>query len=292
MLPTYGRITCGLGHTLAGTCALLAPTLLPSNRAAVRHSSLHILYRARSSTSLSRASVCVRTSWRWILCCAASQAHPFHYIFNQHCNALPWCRSRAFSSTTTISKRPTYRHNPLTPIFTQQYPPPYILPSTTGKVDSSPRSITSTFKSRAHSRLASLGWNRPRASVHQSPSQQKESEQSQPRSVSQSREQSPHSPALSPASSDASIVLSNGSSETSTLTNSSIETACSDASSNIKSGKEQAQQQCDTTEEHAKLILDKAHMMHQTSSRLLRMTGDDRPFTKVCLSHCYTDPLP
>ncbi|QIW96875.1 hypothetical protein AMS68_002393 [Peltaster fructicola] len=133
------------------------------------------------------------------------------------------------------------------------------------------------------SRLASLGWNRSRGSVHQKPSQQKECLQPQSRSVSQSRETSPHSPALSPvSSSDASIEHSNESSETSTLTNSSFETGGSDISSNIKSDKEVAQQQCDTTEEHAKLILNKgqAHMMHQTSSRLLRMTGDDRPFTK------------
>lgn len=38
---------------------------------------------------------------------------------------------------------------------------------------------------------------------------------------------------------------------------------------------------CDPTEQYHRLIESRSRMMHQTSSRLLRMTEDDRPFTRV-----------
>ncbi|KAJ8612400.1 hypothetical protein MRB53_037441 [Persea americana] len=44
----------------------------------------------------------------------------------------------------------------------------------------------------------------------------------------------------------------------------------------------------DPTDQQAQLILDRSRMMHQTSSRLLRMTEDDRPFTRVCFHNIQT----
>ena len=49
---------------------------------------------------------------------------------------------------------------------------------------------------------------------------------------------------------------------------------------------------CDPTEQYHRLVESRSRMMHQTSSRLLRMTEDDRPFTRVSsTSPCACAPI-
>lgn len=138
-----------------------------------------------------------------------------------------------------------------------------------------------TAKSRSHSRLASLGRIRSRGSIQQ-------------------REPLP---ALAPVSST-DVGSRHKPSDTSTLSNSSSETTLSDdsksdaksiqerrpsrpsfwlASSNVPGdfARDRHTPSADT-ENHHRSVQRNPRMMHQTSSKLLRMTEDDRPFTRVC----------
>lgn len=164
-----------------------------------------------------------------------------------------------------------------------------------GKVDS----LTKTT-SRAHSRLASLGRIRSRGSIHNT---------AHPRPAgvatelpSQRGETLPvkqHTVPVSP--SDASSHHKR--SDASTLSNTSSETALSDdKSEDIKSFDDQPLVRSSSwvppkalvggavrrnddpgdVERYQQAVQHRPRMMHQTSSRLLRMTADDRPFTRVC----------
>lgn len=159
----------------------------------------------------------------------------------------------------------------------------------------SARSIKSTIKSRAHSGLAQLGWNRSRGSIHQSDigvrdqeelarsQEHKQQRKSQQRSESQRRlreSSSGSGSTLSPVSShsDASLRHTRHS-ETSTLKDSSSDTTFySDDQASPLDTKQDLE-----VEEEEPVSEQPSRMMHQTSSRLLRMTDDDRPFTRVSL---------
>jgi hypothetical protein len=144
-------------------------------------------------------------------------------------------------------------------------------------------------KSRAHLRLASLGRLRPRGSIHASTHHH-------PAGTVQ-RHPSQRGETLVPVSpSDAS---SQPRSNTSTLSNVSSETTLSDAKSDdLKSLDDRpaaawsprayspASPGYDTPDDadadaYPPVTQHTPRMMHQTSSRLLRMTEDDRPFTRV-----------
>ena len=144
-----------------------------------------------------------------------------------------------------------------------------------GKVDSKSISTASSVKNRAHSRLASFGRIRSRGSVQHHYQHQREAECV------------PDSP------SDA---CSHKRSDTSTLSNSSTDTSLSDdPKADIKSPDERPPRrsfwlassniagECakENIEHHERLIKPRPRMMHQTSSKLLRMTEDERPFTRV-----------
>jgi hypothetical protein len=166
------------------------------------------------------------------------------------------------------------------------------------KVDSLTKS-----KSRAHSRLASLGRIRSRGSIHNTALARPAAASELP---AHRGETLPTHHAVPVSPSDAS---SHKRSDTSTLSNSSSETALSDdnKSEDIKSFDDSppkpslsghptqylanpVQEYDDSAdfEEYTRILQNRPRMMHQTSSRLLRMTADDRPFTRVCTSslHC------
>ena len=153
------------------------------------------------------------------------------------------------------------------------------------KVDSKSRTATSGTSSRAHSRLASFGRIRSRASINL--------KQAQKTPASPGETQTAEVP-VSP--SDAG---SRKRSDTSTLSYLSSETTLSDAAKSDKNTSTEEQpafllsssnipgelaktnkEECDI-ERPQRLAHAKPRTMHQTSSKLLRMTEDERPFTKV-----------
>ena len=142
------------------------------------------------------------------------------------------------------------------------------------------------MKSRAHTRLASLGRIHSRGSIQQ--------QQHQPAS--------PGETLSAPVPVSPSDAGNHKPSDTSTLSNSSSETALTDDSrSDTKSTKERPSRPSfwlasrnvpgQITKHYDGIGDDAQHferpgqhrprMMHQTSSKLLRMTEDDRPFTRV-----------
>jgi hypothetical protein len=158
-----------------------------------------------------------------------------------------------------------------------------------GKVDSKPKTIAATVKSRAHSRLASFGRIRSRGAQ-------------QPAERNPPVPEPLTSPELPPLRPTASLASSHKRSEPSTASYYSSETTLSEEKyHDLKSFDEprksftrEAQRNasaerrgksedftCDTTEQYRRLVESRPRMMHQTSSRLLRMTEDDRPFTRV-----------
>lgn len=171
---------------------------------------------------------------------------------------------------------------------------------TIGKVDSTPKTIAATVKSRAHSRLASFGRIRSRGS-----------QQSVERNTS-AAELLP-SPELPPLRHTPSFTSSHKRSEPSTASYYSSETTLSDdklhdeksfdeprpsfvrdaqrnPSAELRGRSEDST--CDPTEQYRRLVESRPRMMHQTSSRLLRMTEDDRPFTRVSnTSFCACAPI-
>lgn len=165
--------------------------------------------------------------------------------------------------------------------------------STAGKVDSATKA-----KSRAHSRLASFGRIRPRRSF-QSSDQQRLADAAPALPVQRGetlpvKHVVPVSPSYArPQQRSATSTLSNNSSET---------TLADDKSSDVKSidekpafwlGSSNVPGELDREYDdygdvgHIQKAIPVQHrprMMHQTSSRLLRMTEDDRPFTRVCIA--------
>ena len=152
------------------------------------------------------------------------------------------------------------------------------------KVDSKSISAGSSLKDRAHSRLASFGRIRPRGSVQY--------QQRAPLGVAKPTP-------VPPSPSDTG---SYNRSNTSTLSNSSSDTTLSDdAKSDTKvvddrrpsfwlsalkvpteSVKDLEDSIYEEEQPHERLGHLRSRMMHQTSSKLLRMTEDERPFTRVC----------
>lgn len=174
---------------------------------------------------------------------------------------------------------------------------------TIDKVDSRPKTIAATVKSRAHSRLASFGRIRSRGALQPA-------EQNTP-----ATETHPPAETFAPRSRP-SISSSHKRSEPSTASYHSSETTLSDEKEkyyDTKSFDEPRQQSvargaqrnasaerrakiedstCDPTEQYRRLVESRPRMMHQTSSRLLRMTEDDRPFTRVSNTHfCACAPI-
>jgi hypothetical protein len=161
---------------------------------------------------------------------------------------------------------------------------------TIDKVDSKPKSIAGTVKSRAHSRLVSFGRIRPRG-LHLS----SERDTLDPEPLSPVE---PLPPLPRP-----SFAGSHKRSEPSTASYHSSETTLSDEKYYDTKSFEESRQQpiargtqrnsaveqrtkldeypVDPTEQYHRLVASRSRMMHQTSSRLLRMTEDDRPFTRV-----------
>ncbi|KAK6418594.1 hypothetical protein LTR95_017173 [Oleoguttula sp. CCFEE 5521] len=155
------------------------------------------------------------------------------------------------------------------------------------KLDLPQRTLASTVKSRAHSRLASLGRIRSRGSVFQ-----QDRQPAVPTRLPETLVAS-NTP-ISPASTHKRSV-------TSTLSNTSSETTYTDDSkSEIKSVYERTSAQdlytahrnasrehllrpseeIGTEKQTREDTRSKPRMMHQTSSRLLRMTEDERPYTR------------
>lgn len=202
------------------------------------------------------------------------------------------------STTTTPHRGPRYATSPLRArvpdVITRGQDPhtsgqePLHLPAATesaaAKVDSRPKTAATTVKSRAHTRLPSFGRIALRGSAQQKLQQQP---------VSQGEAASAEVP-VSP--SDAG---SHKRSDTSTLSNSSSETTLSDdAKSDVKSIEERSSRPSfwlasnnvpgefgaahrQSTGHYGRLAPHRPRMMHQTSSKLLRMTEDERPFTRV-----------
>jgi hypothetical protein len=171
--------------------------------------------------------------------------------------------------------------------------------STSDKVADHSRTVAPSVKSRAHSRLASLGRIRSRGSVfQQTPTERQPSLPSIP-SQAYSTQQPPTLPSRIP-----SHTPSHKRSKTSVLSRTSSETLTEDAKSDdIKSIDERSPQldaftpnnksnehllptdeKLDLEEQYQNLIHKKSQTMHQTSSRLLRMTEGERPFTRVCIT--------
>lgn len=161
------------------------------------------------------------------------------------------------------------------------------------KVDSKPKSIAGTVKSRAHSRLVSFGRIRPRG-VHLPA--ERDTLDSEPLSPVEPLPTLPTLPRQS-------LAGSHKRSEPSTASYHSSETTLSDEKYYDTKSFEESRQQpiargtqrnssaeqrakldeypVDPTEQYHRLVASRSRMMHQTSSRLLRMTEDDRPFTRV-----------
>jgi hypothetical protein len=158
--------------------------------------------------------------------------------------------------------------------------------------------VATTAKARAHSRLTSIGRLRSRGSVPQQPQQQQQQHQS-PQPASQGETISAQVP-VSPSDAGSPHKLS----DTSTLSNSSSATTLSDdaksekrsveeqpsrpsfwlASGNVPGDANKSQPSNEgALDQYRRLVQHRSRMMHQTSSKLLRMTDDERPFTRVCI---------
>lgn len=170
-------------------------------------------------------------------------------------------------------------------------------------------------KSRAHSRLASLGRIRSRGSIHNTAAAHQSRVAAdaelppslhQPQGETVSLLAKPTHPGLAaPPVSPSDACSHHKASDTSTLSNSSSETTRSDDKSDDIKSLEEAEIPTSTrthafrepsqnfddpadVDRYNRAVQHRPRMMHQTSSRLLRMTADDRPFTRVCipLPHC------
>lgn len=145
-------------------------------------------------------------------------------------------------------------------------------------LDSRSQKATSISKFRAHSRLGSLGRIRSRGSVKQQ-----------------------QDPETAPVPVPVPDTRSHKLPEVSTLSNSSSETTLSDdikseinplekrpsrpsfwlATNNVPSDFTKGVGEFGEGNRYKRLVQQRPRMMHQTSSKLLRMTDDERPFTRV-----------
>lgn len=207
------------------------------------------------------------------------QHHHHHHL------ASPFPPRRA----STLAYTSNY-HDPLAPLDAhsarrrpqqQQQPPSAAARSTSrlsilsaDKVESQTKTVASS-KSKAHSRLASFGRQRLRGIV----------------SIGDAPAQGETLPRVPVSPSDASSQHKR--SDASTRSNTSSETTLTDdAKSDIKSLDERPSLVDAATwldgentydlYEYERLLKRSPRMMHQTSSKLLRMTDDERPFTRVC----------
>lgn len=202
----------------------------------------------------------------------------------QHHLASPFPPRRA----STLAYTSNY-HDPLAPLDAhsarwrpqQQQPPNAAARSSSrlsilsaDKVESKTKTVASS-KSKAHSRLASFGRQRLRGIV----------------SIGDAPAQGETLPRVPVSPSDASSQHKR--SDASTRSNTSSETTLTDdAKSDIKSLDERPSLVDAATwldgentydlDEYERLLKRSPRMMHQTSSKLLRMTDDERPFTRVC----------
>ena len=194
------------------------------------------------------------------------------------------------TTTTTLSGPLDCEHHPRTAL------------PTIDKVDSKPKTIAAAVKSRAHSRLASFG--RIRSYRAQQPTERNTS-------VTEPL----HTTEPPPLRHTPSLTSSHKRSEPSTSSFYSSETTLSDDKYQDSKSFEEPRQSfardtkpnsfvaeqrekrsedstCDPTEQYHRLVESRSRMMHQTSSRLLRMTEDDRPFTRVSsTSPCACAPI-
>jgi hypothetical protein len=193
-----------------------------------------------------------------------------------------------------VAARHPYPHSPpappTLPPLDCEHPPRTALP-TIDKVDSKPKTIAASVKSRAHSRLASFGRIRSRGA------------QQQPAERNIFVTEPLPTTELPPLRPTPSLTSSHKRSEPSTASFYSSETTLSDEKYQDSKSFDEPRQSfardtkptafvaeqrgksedstCDPTEQYHRLTESRSRMMHQTSSRLLRMTEDDRPFTRV-----------
>ena len=169
---------------------------------------------------------------------------------------------------------------------------------TADKVDPQLKSGASSAKSvklRAHSRLASIGRLRSRGSTPQPPQRP---QASQGETISAQVPVSPSDAGSQHKLSDTSASSKNSSATTLSDDAKSEEKPIEDTLSRpsfwLASGKvpgDAKKAQSDNlavSEQYQRLTQHRPRMMHQTSSKLLRMTDDERPFTRVCT---HTSPL-
>lgn len=163
---------------------------------------------------------------------------------------------------------------------------------TVDKVDSKQKTTAATVRSRAHSRLASFGRIRSRGA--QQPADR----------IYTAVEPLPTHPEPPAHRPTPSLASSHKRSEPSTASFYSSETTLSDEKYQDTKSFEEPRQSlarssqrnpsserkkisedstCDPAEQYNRLVESRARMMHQTSSRLLRMTEDDRPYTRVSI---------
>ncbi|KAK5171392.1 uncharacterized protein LTR77_004536 [Saxophila tyrrhenica] len=213
------------------------------------------------------------------------------------------------SALSTIASRIPYKHSTARPpprdatsspsshapdvISTPHLAPSTPIPSSSATTTSAGGLATDTtldsqtktapsIKSRSHSRLASLGRIRSRGSIqhHPHPAQKPQGETVPPRipEVSPLRAASHKRP-------ETLALLSNSSSE-STLSDKSDAKSLEDYPSRASfwlataSDFQRDYDSAAALEHYQRLAQNKPRMMHQTSSKLLRMTDDERPFTR------------
>lgn len=153
-------------------------------------------------------------------------------------------------------------------------------PAVAGKVDSQTVSSTPSVKSlRNHSRLASFGRIRSRGSIQASLKQQPALPGETPPAPV------PVSPsdAGSHKRSDASQLSSDGSDTTVSDDCKADDPKPSFFRKPSLAASQVSYDQSRFDENYSRLVAQQPRTMHQTSSKLLRMTEDDRPFTRVCI---------
>lgn len=163
-------------------------------------------------------------------------------------------------------------------------PPPTLIvtdsdpfPLATDKVDSKPRSGVLSVKSRAQSRLAALGRTRLRGLV---PLGDYASSQGEAQPV-----RAPVSPSDGSSHYKASDVSSNSKSSSETSLTDGSKSPRDRFDGNPEGWQEKEVDSYSDIEEYERVLQRSPRMMHQTSSKLLRMTEEDRPFTRVSGHH-------
>ena len=202
--------------------------------------------------------------------------------------SLPHARSQPDVAATAhdAADADIFVSSRLPPPTTTPSSPPPTTPTTADKVDSSTaKSSAPSVKSlRNHSRLASLGRIRSRGSIQQSVKKQPASPgETLPASVPVSpSDAGSHHKRIDGTS------FSNHSSDSALSDDSKSEVKLLDAQPSRPSfwnrspqHSSQGYDQAGFDENYKRLVAQRPRTMHQTSSKLLRMTEDDRPFTRV-----------